>query len=316
MTGSMQLEGDRLLVADNPDFRILASPDLTLTAGADGFLFTGEVLLPQARISPRDLTTTVTTSPDERVIGAETEVTGPSTLQRVRSRVRMALGDDVRVDSLGLRARLGGEVTVTTAPGDVPRGNGAIHVIEGEYRAFGQMVRITRGVLSYNNSPLTDPTIDLVAQREIVAEDIVITVNVRGQLDNPFVTLSSEPAMSSNEALSYLITGRSINTLQSNEAATVDMAAQSLAMSGGGLLLGTLGTRMGLDEVAVERTGEDDTSVVLGKALSPRLYVSYGISIAEAINTIKLRYTLNSRWSIKAEAGLEQSADVEYRIER
>lgn len=316
MTGSMQLEGDRLLVADNPDFRILASPDLTLTAGADGFLFTGEVLLPQARISPRDLTTTVTTSPDERVIGAETEATGPSTLQRVRSRVRMALGDDVRVDSLGLRARLGGEVTVTTAPGDVPRGNGAIHVIEGEYRAFGQMVRITRGVLSYNNSPLTDPTIDLVAQREIVAEDIVITVNVRGQLDNPFVTLSSEPAMSSNEALSYLITGRSINTLQSNEAATVDMAAQSLAMSGGGLLLGTLGTRMGLDEVAVERTGEDDTSVVLGKALSPRLYVSYGISIAEAINTIKLRYTLNSRWSIKAEAGLEQSADVEYRIER
>ena len=32
--------------------------------------------------------------------------------------------------------------------------------------------------------------------------------------------------------------------------------------------------------------------------------------------TIKLRYTLNSRWSLKAEAGLEQSADVEYRIER
>ena len=56
--------------------------------------------------------------------------------------------------------------------------------------------------------------------------------------------------------------------------------------------------------------------VVLGKALSPRLYVSYGISIAESINTIKLRYTLNSRWSLKAEAGLEQSADVEYRIER
>jgi translocation and assembly module TamB len=55
---------------------------------------------------------------------------------------------------------------------------------------------------------------------------------------------------------------------------------------------------------------------VLGKALSPKLFVSYGISIAEAINTIKLRYTLNKRWSVKAESGLEQSADFEYRIER
>ena len=316
MTGRMHLKGDRLLVADSPDFRILASPDLTLTAGADGFLVTGEVLIPQARISPRDLTTTVNTSPDERIVGVETEETGPSTLQRIRSRVRMAFGDDVRLDTMGLRAQLGGEVTVSTEPGDVPRGNGAIRLVEGEFRAFGQMVRITRGVLSYKNQPLDDPTLDLVAERDIVAEDIVITVNVRGQLDNPFVTLSSDPPMSNNEALSYLLTGRSINTLQSNEAATVDMAAQSLAMSGGGLLLGSLGTRVGLDEVAVERTGDDDTSVVLGKALSPRLYVSYGISIAESINTIKLRYTLNSRWSLKAEAGLEQSADVEYRIER
>ena len=30
----------------------------------------------------------------------------------------------------------------------------------------------------------------------------------------------------------------------------------------------------------------------------------------------KLRYTLNRRWSLRAEAGLEQSADVEFKIER
>ena len=88
-------------------------------------------------------------------------------------------------------------------------------------------------------------------------------------------------------------------------------------MSGGGLLLGGLGTRLGLDEVSLERDSDsNDTTVVLGKALSPKLFVSYGISIAEAINTIKLRYTLNERWSLKAEAGIEQSADIEYRIER
>ncbi|MBP9592501.1 MAG: translocation/assembly module TamB domain-containing protein [Steroidobacteraceae bacterium] len=64
-----------------------------------------------------------------------------------------------------------------------------------------------------------------------------------GQFDDPFVTLSSDPPMSNDDALSCLLTGR-------------------------------------------------------------------------PSETIKLRHTLNSRGSLDAEAGLEQSADVEYRIER
>ncbi len=318
MTGTLRLKGEQLLLADTPDFRIVASPDLLLTAGPDGYDVSGRVLIPLARIRPRDLSTTVTTSPDERIVGGEVELDdeAPSTLDRVRSRVRVELGDDVRVDSLGLKATLAGAVTVITRPGDVARGDGSIRVVEGEYKAFGQFVKIVRGVLSYDMTPLDDPTLDLVGQREIKAEDIVVSLNVRGTLSNPFVTLSSEPPMPQAEALSYLLTGRSINTLQSGEAASLDRAAQSLAIGGGGLLLGGLGTRIGLDEVAVEQTGDEDASVVLGKYLSPKLFVSYGISIAEAINTIKLRYTLNERWSLKAEAGLEQSADVEYKIER
>ena len=256
------------------------------------------------------------TSPDEKIVGTEVEDAGPSTLERLRSRVRVVLGDDVRVNSHGLKAQLGGSVTVITRPGDVVRGNGSIRVIEGEYKAFGQFVRIKRGVLSYNRTPIDEPALDLVGEREIKQENIVVWINVRGTLSSPFVTLSSEPPLPENEVLSYLLTGRSINTLQSGEAASLDRAAQSIAVGGGGLLLGGLGNKVGLDEVSVEQTGDEDASVVLGKYLSPKLFVSYGISIVEAINTIKLRYTLNERWSLKAEAGLEQSGDIEYRIER
>jgi translocation and assembly module TamB len=316
MTGEMHLKGERLLLADTPEYRVLASPDLTLTAGTHGYAVRGTVVIPEASIKPKDLSGTVGTSPDERLVGAEVEDTGPSTLERVRARVRVELGDAVTVDSFGLKAKLAGDVTVISRPGDIVRGNGAIRVVEGEYKAFGQFVRITRGVLSYDRTPLDEPTLDLVGEREIKQEDIVVWINVRGTLAEPFITLTSRPAMSQNEALSYLLTGRSINTLQSGDAASVDRAAASLALGGGGLLLGGIGERIGLDEVTLEQTGDEDTSVVLGKYLSPNLFVSYGISIAEAINTIKLRYTLNERWSLKAEAGLEQAADIEYRIER
>jgi translocation and assembly module TamB len=263
------------------------------------------------------LTTSVDTSPDERIVGLDDIEEGdPSTGDRVVTRIKLTLGDSVRIDAYGLKARLGGAVTVSTRPDDVARGNGVIKVVEGEYRAFGQDVRITRGTLTFNDSPLTEPLLDIVAERKIKDSDITVAVNVRGTIANPYISITSQPAMSSNEALSYLLTGRSIDSLQSGEAASVNQAAENLAVSGGSLLLGSLGKQLGLDEVSVERTGEDDTSVVLGKALSTKLYVSYGISIAEAINTIKLRYTINNRWAVKAEAGLEQSADIEFRIER
>jgi translocation and assembly module TamB len=317
MTGSMTLRGDQLLVADTPELRVLASPNLTLRAGADGYLIEGEVVIPNARISPRELTTAVDTSPDEIIVGLDdVEDRDPSTSDRVLTRIKVTLGEAVNVVAYGLKARLEGTVTVSTRPDDVARGRGVITVAEGEYRAFGQDVRITRGSLTYNDTPLDEPLLDIVAEREIKDSDITITVNVRGTIANPFVSITSQPAMSSSEALSYLLTGRSIDSLQSGEAANINQAAENLAVSGGSMLLGGLGKRLGLDEVSVERTGEDDTSVVLGKALSTKLYVSYGISIAEAINTIKLRYTLNNRWALKAEAGLEQSADIEFRIER
>ena len=316
MTGAMHLKGENLLVADTPEYKVIASPNLTLRAGSEGYDVEGEILVPTAKISPKDLSTSVSTSPDERVVNIEVEDEEPAKPQRIRSRVRVRLGDNVRVDSFGLKARLGGDVVVTTEPGDVARGLGAINVVDGQYKAFGQDVKITKGILKYDNTPLGEPQIELTAERTIKDQDITVAVNVRGSLARPFISLSSTPAMSNNEALSYLLTGRSIDSLQSNEATSVNKAAENLALSGGSLLLGGIGSKLGLDEVSVDRTSTSDTSVTLGKFLSPKLFVSYGVSIAEAINTIKLRYTLNKQWSLKAEAGLEQSADVEFKIER
>jgi translocation and assembly module TamB len=317
MTGSMRLTGNELLVADTPEYRVQASPDISVAADATGYVVTGQVLIPWARISPRDLSSSVGTSADERIVGApDAEEAAQPLTRRVHAKVRVALGDDVRVDSYGLKAHLGGEVAVTMDPGEEAHGTGAIRVLDGEYKAFGVYVKIVKGVLSYHDTPLSRPTLDLVARREIPDADVTVSVNVRGRIDQPFITLTSDPAMPSNEALSYLLTGRSLNNLQSGEVASVNRAAETLAVSGGGLLLGGIGSRVGLDEVSVEGTTKNDTQVVLGKFLSPKLFVSYGVSIAEAINTIKLRYTLNARWALKAEAGLEQGADVEFKIER
>ena len=71
-----------------------------------------------------------------------------------------------------------------------------------------------------------------------------------------------------------------------------------------------------MDLPGIEQNLANEASLVLGKYLSPRLYVSYGISLAEAINTFKMRYTINDRWTIKTEAGKEVSADIVYTVEK
>jgi translocation and assembly module TamB len=97
-------------------------------------------------------------------------------------------------------------------------------------------------------------------------------------------------------------------------------ARDTLSVQGGGVLASQLGRRLGLDEVGVESTtgtaGQSNQSLVLGKFLSPRLFISYGISLTESINTLKLRYTITDKWILKMEAGENQSADAEYTIER
>ena len=93
-------------------------------------------------------------------------------------------------------------------------------------------------------------------------------------------------------------------------------ASSALLAQGGAIIAQQLGAKVGIDDVGIEQDLTNSTSLVLGKYLSPRLYVSYGISLAESINTIKMRYTLGDRWTIKTEAGKERSADLVYTIEK
>jgi translocation and assembly module TamB len=68
--------------------------------------------------------------------------------------------------------------------------------------------------------------------------------------------------------------------------------------------------------VGIETDPSNETSLVFGRYLSDKLYISYGISLAEAINTLKLRYTIGDRWTLKTESGKAQSADLEYSIRK
>ncbi|MDX2425591.1 MAG: translocation/assembly module TamB domain-containing protein, partial [Cycloclasticus sp.] len=75
--------------------------------------------------------------------------------------------------------------------------------------------------------------------------------------------------------------------------------------------------QFGLDEMRVESSeGNQQASLVMGRYLSPKLYVSYGVGLIEAFNTLTLRYQISDKWQLKGESGEYQGADIFYTIER
>jgi translocation and assembly module TamB len=308
LNGELHLNGDRLLVADVPEARVFASPDLQFKF-ADGRIdVTGDVVIPEARILPADTANAVLVSSDETILRPEDEGQAGAAFE-VTSDVRLSLGKKVRISAYGLTGDVSGTVRTRAAPNEGTVASGELEVDDGVYRAYGKELEVERGRLLFTGGVITDPGVDLRATRELPGYKVGVIA--RGPLRRPQITLFSEPSLPQNQIASMLIVGRT--SIQEDGDGSTELSPEE---QGGALLAGQLGKYVGLDDVGLTRDqATGDQSLVLGKYLSPRLYVSYGISLVEEINTLKLRYTIGDRWTISAESGSETGMDVEYRIE-
>jgi len=310
--GSIRLAGENLRLVDVPEARIDASPDLTFRIEAHDIRVEGEVKVPLARIRPADLTNAVLPSADEVLVGPTEKVEADPF--RVTSNITMTLGENVTIDTYGLSGHVTGSITERTLPDQPTRATGELQVKDGQYMALARKLDIERGRLMFNDRLLVDPAVDIRAIKEF--PDIKAGVNVRGTLREPRLTFFSEPSVPQSQIVSLLLAGGSLQSAQEPGRAGTPGARQEVAGQAAALLAAQLGNKIGIPDISVESDLSNETSLVLGKYLSPRLYVSYGISLTESINTIKMRYTLDDRWTVKTEAGKERSADLVYTIEK
>ena len=313
--GQLNLIGDNLHVVNLPEARIQISPDVHIKFSGRRLDITGTIALPYARLQSADqFANAVRKSNDEVLISAGQQP--PSATFHVFSDVTLRLGERVTIDTLGLAGRLSGNLRAVTDDTGLSRGTGEVQVEEGKYTAYGRRLDIEHGRLLFNSGPMDDPAIDLRAIKRF--PDITAGVNVRGTLRDPRLTLFSDPAVAQSQIVSLLLAGGSLETVQGTADSTqrANAARNNLLAQSSALLIQRYGHKVGIDDVSVESDLNNDTSLVFGRYLSPRLYISYGIGLAELINTYKLRYTIGDHWTVKTEAGAARSADLVYTVER
>jgi len=292
--------GERLRVADRADAKVYVSPDLALKGDGDGLDLSGTLKVPEADLKPRELPeSAVTVSEDQVLVDARAEDTTPLPFAMG---VTVTLGDQVRFEGFGLRATLTGELRVSQQPGEPAQLNGELIITEGRYRAYGQNLLIENGRLLFQGQP-DNPGLDIRAVRKIPSENMVVGVQLSGTLQEPDARIFSDPSLEESEAMSYLVTGRSLNRGSQSDSAQVAQALALYGLQKGSGVTDKIGDTLGLDEISIGSDWEtSDAALMLGKQISDRLYLTYAVGLFDAISTVMLRYTLTRQLHLEAQS--------------
>lgn len=307
--------GEKFQAVSRPGMEAAVSPDLTLTL-SDGRLDVGGSLgVPMLRIDVSKLPGGGGVAPSADVVVAGRDGGTSEPAVAVHADVAVELGEGVIIKGYGFDGSATGELQVIEAPGRATLGRGQIEV-RGQYKAYGQDLSIRRGRLLFSDTPIENPALNITAVRE--ADEVTAGVRVGGSAQRPDLTLFSEPPLGSeSEILSYLVLGRPLERAGAGDGDALASAAASLGTRGGNLLAKQIGSEFGIDDVSVEESEElGGSALTLGQYLSPRLYVSYGVGFAEAVNLIRMRYELSDHWALEAASGREASAAIKFNVER
>ena len=309
----LRVRGDNVLLSDTRDLRAVASPDIEVRYAAGRPLqVSGRVHLPSARMDLERLSDGVSASEDVVVLDPVDPEEGPALPMELD--LTLAMGDDVHLNGFGLEGELTGELRVVSRAGREMTGHGQLEV-GGRYEAYGQELLISRGRLAWSNTPVSDPVLDIRAERKV--GDITAGIDVSGRASAPRARVWTNPASDESEALAYLALGRPLSSLSGSQASDLDAASAALN-AGGSLLAGQLGKQIGLDDAGVMQSRALGGSVLgIGKQLSPRLYVGFGVSLLGTGQVLTLKYLLRRGFDVEIESStLESRGSINYRHER
>lgn len=277
----VSLSGQNLTVVDVPNLRVVANPELDFGLDDGTVTINGSIAVPQARLSPANLTSTAVRESGDVVVVAGQEATVEESPAgedgiAIQGEVELTLGQDIVVDLDVADAEVTGATTFRWSGPPMPVADGQYRV-SGSFQAYGQLLQITEGIVNFPNVPANNPVLRIRAEREIFGNSQIRSagVSITGTAKDPEVEVYTTPRTNESRALTLLVTGSDFNFEQGVGAVDV------------------------------------------GTYIAPKLYLSYGIGLFERENVISLRYDIAKGFGIKASSSTRtDGVDLSYTLER
>ncbi len=300
--GELQINAnlDDFRAVDSPQYRAAVSGNITMTGSTEQPVVKGRVSLtdtdiyldqstPAAEVAPVQLTARDLRIVEDR-FGYKIAARDTSTFvfyDALTLDMTVEMGRDMWIRQSGnpqIAIQFSGDLELNKQPNQEIGIFGTIEVIpERSYvNQFGRRFLITSGEIDFNGGP-TDFVMNVeteyrVKKRRNDQPEATITLALNGRLDNPTLTLGSDPPMEQTDIVSYIATGRP--------------ADQSLQLGGGGgggggafdsgaalatgqlasIIEGVAAEGLGLDVIEIQTSGFN-TELVAGKYVTPKLYL-------------------------------------------
>jgi translocation and assembly module TamB len=290
------VEMDRFRVADMALLRTSTSGNLRLSGTAAEPELTGSVRLGETDVwaNQEGVAATVdTVTLTDADLQALARDFGPRVLVRQRESApleRFRIDLDVEMPGeVWIRRRanpkvdieMSGRVKVTQEPGEEMQFAGTVRPVPGRgyLGLYGRQFRLVGGEITLDGPP-ESARFDIDAEYQVPAPGnpgdpgVLVTVNAKGRLDSLALDFSSEPSMSQDDIVSYIITGRpaSDNPLSGSggSEAAAGLAINRLAES----LSSAAGEAVGLDVFQIKQEGLSGMTLVAGRYVASRLFLS------------------------------------------
>lgn len=326
---AIDIDGKDFPIMNTGKLKLAVSPSLKIIKNNQKFSLSGSLEIDNSNIDISQ-EASIVSLPSADIEFDNSKQTNTDSLD-LETNITLNIGKNVQLKGYGLTGNLNGSLQVFSQPNKPVIANGELTITNGQYNLLGQMLTIEEGALTYANTPISSPNLNVNAYRKIgqltsgssLTGDKNFTVGIKltGPADSLNMDLYSQPiAISQQDILSYLIFGHASNVSTSSFSA----ALQALSViNSGGDSAGGIVTKakdfLDVDELDVETSSNVDalgnttsqqTSFVVGKYLAPDLYLRYSRALDTGYNTIQLQYFIVPQLSIQTETN-EQGRGVD-----
>lgn len=153
---------------------------------------------------------------------------------------------------------------------------GRLSLVQGEFSFSGRNFKIEEGSLTFSGTPGELPHIDLTAQTE--AKGVTVFAHLEGPLNNPQITLRSNPPLPLSSVLSYLLFGQDASEINSFQALQLVNSVASLAGESPDVLEKSR-RALGIDRLQIVSVPSADAEDQETIAIQVGKYISEGVLV-------------------------------------
>ncbi|MFN3324872.1 MAG: translocation/assembly module TamB domain-containing protein [Bryobacteraceae bacterium] len=307
----LQAKADRVRVRYPDGVSTTVNADLNFTGATERSMLAGTVTVLRTGFNPRTDLGSILAASSKPI---QTPVTPNPFLQGMQLDIRIQTAPNVQFQTALTRdIQMEADLRLRGGP-NKPVLLGTALVSQGEIQFFGNKYTINRGEVSFLNTALIEPVVDMDLETRI--RGVIVNINFSGPINKLNVTYRSDPPLQSSEIIALLAVGRAPTAVPTvGTAAQRGTQNQSAFQTGANTLLGQAITApvssrlerfFGVSRLKIDPmlTGVDNTPqarLTMEQQISPDITITYITNITRSQQQIvRLEWDMNRQWSVVA----------------